>query len=435
MTRAPESPGMRLASALALLAVALHLTVSANLLRVAGIDYAHDGGSPFSRFHPATFLIFASLACLAASADGRRGIRSTPPGLLLFPLAMVATMLLSAASVGVSGDTVYVESYLSAGLLAIVSRTLPVADARRIARLAASLIALNVAIALGESALSTHLVPIFLEDRTLSDPPSEFRPAALFDHPLTAASATLVSLLVLPDLGLGRGRARLACVFPMTVFLMTGLVAFGERTPLALGLFFTCLRVARETGRRLLERRITGAELGLATSLIMAAGTAAAAATWSTDRGAAAWAPAGGGFGGRLAAHLTLDASASARLDQWRVLGLLDLRGWLIGTPIAEIPGLVYKIGLSRPLTGIESFWLFALLDLGLIGFILWAAGLFCFLREIWRGASRAGRSATLALLLAASCSNSLGRKCNLLVVLVACVAAPQALPRRGQPV
>ena len=115
---------------------------------------------------------------------------------------------------------------------------------------------------------------------------------------------------------------------------------------------------------------------------------------------------------------------------------MLDTRAWLFGTPIAETPDLIYRVGLDTALTDIENFWLLALINLGLVGFLIFAAGLACLLRHLWRVTSPWGRLSIVALILTASTSNSLGRKSNVLFVLTACVEATAALPRvrRAQP-
>lgn len=399
---APPAPLPAAARRLAFVAIALQLTVSANLLYLAGIDYAHPGGNPIGKFHPATW---ATLLALGLAMRARPAPRA-PADLRRFARAMLAVMVSSTLLVGPSGVAVYVESYLAAGLFAMLVERLAPGDRLRLARTVLALVATNVALGLCETAMHAHLVPVFLEERALADAPGEFRPSALFDHPLTASAVTMTALLGLPVLRLPRLLAHAA-----TGFLALGLLAWGERASLAIGLAFLAGRLARGEWRRLLHRRcgaLHAARLGLGALAI--AGAAAAIGCTTT-------------IGERIGAHSGADGSTAARLAEWRMLGMLDLRGWLLGTPIGDFPGMIYKIGFTWPFTGIESFVLFALLDLGLFGFAIWGAGLFCFLRHLWRRSGGAGRMAIVALMLTASTSNSLGRKCNILFVLVALLA------------
>ena len=394
-------------------AVGLQLTVSANLLYLLGIDYAHPGGNPLGKFHPATYLLALAMF-LAWRTRPIGGANPRPPRELRFFLgAMFAVMVWSTLFVGPSGVAVYVESYAVAGLFAVMVHRLDAATRLTLARLTAALVAFNVVLALGETIAHAHLVPIYLEETPLQDAPGEFRPSALYDHPLTGSAVTMMALLTLPDL-----RLRPWLTGAATCLLALGLVSFGERTALGIGLAFLAARIGGIEFGALLHRRVGPLHL-----LRVAAGAGAVAIALAVVVSATS-------IGERLGAHAGVDGSASARIDEWRILGLLDLHGWMFGTPIADFPRLIYKIGLTYPLTGIESFWLFALLDLGLIGFAIWGTALFAFLRHLWRNGSTAGRMATIALLLAASTSNSLGRKCNILFVLVACMAPGAAAKR-----
>lgn len=394
-------------------AIGLQLTVSANLLFLAGIDYAHPGGNPLGKFHPATYLL-ALATFLAWRARPVHGANPRPPrDLCVFLAAMFAVMVWSTAFVGPSGVAVYVESYVAAGMFALLVHRLDAGSRLRLARFATALVALNVLLALGETIAHAHLIPIYLEETALQDAPGEFRPSALYDHPLTGSAVTMTALLTLPDL-----RLKPWVMAAATCLLALGLVSFGERTALGIGLAFFAARIAGIELYALLHRRV-----GILHLLRVSAGVAAAAIALAIVVTATS-------IGERLGAHAGVDGSASARIDEWRILGLLDLHAWMFGTPIADFPLLIYKIGLTYPLTGIESFWLFAVLDLGLIGFAVWGTALFAFGRHLWRNGSAAGRMATIALLLAASTSNSLGRKCNILFVLVACMAPGAAVTR-----
>lgn len=403
-------------TALLVLAVVLSLTVSANLLSAIGIPYAEPGGDPLLKFHPATACIAA--AVLLALRHDRPALPPEARPLAAFAALMLAAAAWSVASVGPSGAAVYVESFLAPGGLAFAMRSLPAPNRRAIGLAALAAVLGNVVLALIETACRTHLVPIRLEDRILRDAPGEFRSAALFDHPLTASMAAMTALLVLPAFRLGRGRTALA-----SILLMLGLLAFGGRAAIAAALLGGGGALALAFVRRALDRRLSAASL----ATIVLAGAAAAAALAALL--------AATSLGARIGAHLYVDASAQSRTTEWLLPGMLDLRSLLFGTPIAVTPTLVWRLGLQYPFTDIENFWLMAFLDLGLLGFALYAAAIACLVRALWRAAAHPmARVAIAALLLVASTSNSLGRKSNVLLVLVALVCAADASPASRPP-
>ncbi len=394
--------------ALVCAAVLLSMSVSANLLTMIGIDYAQPGGLPFVKFHPASYLL--ALALLLHARRGRVRAARTP-ALAGFLVLLAAATAYATLTEGVSGAAVYVESDLVAGVLALLCLDLDPARGRAIGLLVVLMAALNVLIGLGELACGRHLVPVYLGAETLVDAPGEFRGAALYDHPLTGAAITMIAIFL--TIGL-RPRPRLAV--PVLLVLGCGLLSFGGRAALGTTAIALAIAGAWTLGRAMLHRRIDPAKAALLAGCGLLVPVAAATLLLTTA------------IGERIADKLYLDPSAQSRSVEWRVLGLLDPQALLFGNPISETPNLVYRIGLRYAFTGIESFWLMALLNLGLVGFTLYVTGFVSFAAHLWRRAAPAGRLALVSLLLVASTSNSLGRKSNLLLVLVAAIAA---LPRR----
>jgi hypothetical protein len=398
---------------LAAAAMTLSIGVSANLLYVLGIDYAHPGGNPLVKFHPATWALALGVASLCASmGDPLRALKrllSASPALAGFLALMTVTMLFSALSVGLSGATVYVESYLSAGLACLLLRGLTDAQRRSIATLIVGLLVLNAAIAIGESLTGTHFVPIYLEETALVDEAGAFRPSALADHPLTAAMLTVTGLCL--------SLAIRAPFLPAIVALFAvALLAFGGRASLAVALVAGGLALCRALWRDLLARRMTARRV----LYLLGAATVAPLG--------AAFLLASTGIGNRVMEKLYLDSSAQSRGAEWAVLSLLDPRALLFGSPIADTPGLIFRVGIDRPLTDIENCWLLAFINLGIVGFVPFAAAIACLVVHLWRTAAPWGRVAIVALLVTTSSSNSLGRKSNVLLVLAAAVET--GLPR-----
>ena len=106
----------------------------------------------------------------------------------------------SIVNVGFSGAAVYVESYLSAGLLAVALEVGTDRQKRTLAWWIIGFTVLSIIISIGEGATQTHLIPLHLADLTASaaGPGTEdFRGAGLFAHPLTAALSTMMATFML----------------------------------------------------------------------------------------------------------------------------------------------------------------------------------------------------------------------------------------------
>ncbi len=400
---AGQSPAIFL---LLLTAVVLLLTVSANLLFVLGIPYAHPGGDPLLKFHLATWILLAA-TLLHLRRVGLRRVVAGAPLLVAFLALVFATTLYAALTEGVSGAAVYVESEFVAGLAGLLALELDRRQRRQLGFVVVGLAALNVLIGLGELATTTHLVPVYLEENTLVDAPGEFRGSALYDHPLTGAAVTMIALFTTIAL-----RPRLLVAIPLLLILGTGMLSFGGRAALGVTAISFAALYAVSGFRAVLHRRV-GALATVAGMLGGLCVPAVAATVLATTA-----------VGSRIAEKLYLDPSAQTRGVEWQILSLLDTRALLFGNPISETPNLVYRLGLRYAFTGIESFWLMALINLGLVGFVLYVAGFGCLTAHLWRRAPAVGRVALLSLIAVASTSNSLGRKSCLLVVLVVSLAA-----------
>jgi hypothetical protein len=248
---------------------------------------------------------------------------------------------------------------------------------------------------------------VYLLDRELvvSDP--EFRPTALYDHPLTGAQMTLIGLclaLTLPLRPWGRGALLLA--------YGAGLLAFGGRAAIAVAAAMLAALAVVALLRRLAAGRLRLSELVLLLAGVVAAMALVALLLAGTDMGA------------RVLGRFTWDASAAARGVQWRILGMLDTGEWLAGASRERVALLVANLGLRFPFVAVENFWLLMFLNLGLLGFPLFVAGLLALLAGAWRRAGWQGRVLLVAVMTVASTSNSLGRKSNILTVLIPAVLA-----------
>src|ERR1700728_2099569 len=106
---------------LACAAVLLNMVISANLLYALGISYTAPGGSPFAKFHPATYLVMLAFALVLWQ---RRAPLATwqeywhrEPAIMGFMLCISWCVVLAFIANGPSGTAVYIESFAPATIL------------------------------------------------------------------------------------------------------------------------------------------------------------------------------------------------------------------------------------------------------------------------------------------------------------------------------
>ncbi len=384
------------------LAVITELTVSANLLTWAGIPYVTDGGVPLIKLHPGTDLIaLAFLLRLCRCSPWRLAVSS--PLAAAFVGAILFCILYAGVMTGAGNLIVLFDSFLPAGLLALI---LPQGTERGINRLRCAMsaaFAVNAALGLAESIARTNVIPLYLNDADYHPRSEDFRPTALYDHPLTGGVMTMLGLALSPT----RSCLRL----PYLVLMWAALVAFGGRMAVGMSaIAASCLPASRMLRRILL--RDAGPSSGLLViAAILPAGVAIAVILFST------------GISERLVGHLYWDPSAQARLAQWDILGRLDACQLTFGVPRRDLLAALNGVRLSTGVAVVENFWLLMFVTLGAACFIIFAAGMLSFLASLYRPASAAGRLLILAVIAVASSSNSLGRKSTVLVGLVATIA------------
>ncbi len=402
---------------LALGAVAINLLVSGNLLILLHIPYATDGGNFLVKLHPGTYLAMLSLlaACWRAPGPllGRMVRRAPVPALFL--LAMVGCFVWAGAMTGKARLVVFIENFMPAAILAMVLRDASPRAMRLMGVMILGLIALSVPVAVLETALHRHLVPVALNAGEVEHE-TDFRPTGLFDHPLTAAMMGMIGLFLASS-----PRLPFLVRSVMLPLMGLGLLAFGGRTALVLSVLLFGAWQAWELGRRLLQRRLTAADVLLVPALGVLVPLLALVVLTQTS------------LGERIATHFYWDESAQVRSVQWNIVGMMEPRELLFGMTLEAQERATHQLGLAWRIQVIENFWLLLFLYLGAIGFALFAAGFALMLGWTWRRGAANGRLMLLGVLLAASTSNSLGRKANILTVLVPAVMSTAFLaePRR----
>ena len=414
--RAPESaprpavyPTARNAFRLAVVAVALQFILSSNLLYVMGISYDVPGGNPLIKFHPSTYLaVLAALLAMRSRAGGRGSLARAfqdAPAYVAFVSAMLLCSVFALVSIGTRGAAVFVENYVSAGLLAYALETSGEQARRSLGRMMLAFSVVNVIVAVGETLTHTHVIPPFLGAEKFVEAEGDFRGTAGFDHPLTGAAVVMMSLLCLPELGLPSLVSALC--FPI---LCIGLLAFGGRTALGVSIVAMVSVTAYQMVRGMVVRRLDAKLFAAAVVATLLIPPAAYVTLNYTP------------VGERLVSHFYVDDSAEVRSVQWQVLDHLSLRDALFGVPEDEIPFLIFTVNLDQKLDAIESPWLLTFLKIGALGCVIFLAGVIPFLVRLWRLSSLWGKTLLISGIIVISSSNSLGVKSNVLFLLTAFV-------------
>ncbi len=397
-----RNSGIGAASRLAMLGVAAELLISANLMTLAGMPYVTDGGAMPAKLHPGTYLVgIADLAALGGG--GMVWVRRLDRRLWAFFAAILACMAFVLLLTGTSNLVVLLDTFLPAGLLAAAFSGASGRAQLALRRMMQVLLAGNAGLALGEMAAGTTLVPLYLNGAGYTALSEDFRPTALFDHPLTGALMMMMGLALAPA-----GRVGVA----YRGLIWAAMVAFGGRMALVVSVAGVVGRFGVRRLRLVLarDRRQAGglvaAGVGLVAVVVLAVGGLAL------------------GLGGRVAGHLYWDDSAQVRLAQWAIIGRLD--GWqvLLGTPREMLLAQINALRLGSGVEVIENFWLLMFASLGVVGFPMFLAAMGALFAWCWRLGAGRGRPLLVEVLLVASASNSLGRKSTVLVCLVATVCA-----------
>ena len=407
---------------LATVAVVIHFFVSSNLLFIAGIPYDVPGGLPLFKFHPATYLI--ALAAILAARERRGRLRQpqpsgrSAPATKIFVVTMLLCSIFSGVSIGTRGAAVFIENFVSAGLLAYVLEGWTPAERQTIGRLMLALCLANVVVALGETITHQHVVPPYLGGVEFKEGEGDFRGIAGFDHPLTGATITMLALLCA-----GRLRLSIGKTYASFGLLCLGLLAFGGRT--ALGVSFitlvclTLIAITRSLAAGRFPVQLLAASL-LGTILLLPLGYVVLTLT---------------PVGERLVSHLFIDESATTREVQWRVLDHISFEKAMFGVPEDDIPFLIETVNLDERLGAIENPWLLIFLKLGAVGATIFLAGFMTFLVHLWRGSALTGRAVIIAGLTVISSSNSVGVKTEVFFLFTAFVICAEDFAGAGRSV
>jgi len=381
-----------------------------NLLFELGIGYDVPESNAALKIHPSTYLSAIGVMLALAAVYQRK----TVPGLahwrmpIVFIVVISVCALSSFLSVGLASSSNYIDTFLAAGLLAMVVATGDSRQHRMLGYFIIAAVVANIVLSFWESVTEIHLIPMHISTFDLTkvegNEGSDFRPAALYSHPLVASTVTSMSVFVVLAM-----RLRLWLAGIVVALLAAGLLSFGGRASLvttgavlfvAGSLFIAVKLVRRQMSPRIIMCTLSA--IVLLPLLLTTLGT-------------------GTNIGNRLVTHFYVDDSAMARAQQWDVLERLDLREILYGTTRDRVEVLRSQIGLRANNLGFENPWLLLFLNLGIVNLLPFVFGMALFLTDLARRAGwPLGWMLVGSYLLIASTNNSLGVKAPDLSFLVA---------------
>jgi len=307
--------------------------------------------------HPAA--VFIAMCAIYAVVRGiipLGQLTRRAPALMLFIVGIPLVMLYSMYFVGFSGSTVFLQSFWSAGLLALILEPASARQKRLLGGILIAAVIANVVLGLYESYTQAELFPVsFDPDDTdfLVDGIEDFRAHALYDHPLTASLHTAMAIFLLYS-----SRIRLIFAAPMFGLMRVGLLAFGGRTALGVTMVVSAAAAVFLLVKGLVIRRPNwDLMVAIALAVIIIPPLTAVIVSETT-------------IADRIVHTLYYDDSAGVRATQWNVFGYLTLQDWLFGISKLHLDDLKFQIGLGGKYTDIENFWILIFLDLGAPGFL-----------------------------------------------------------------
>ncbi len=377
-----------------IIAVLVALMISNLALSALGIPYDVEGGLPLTKIHPATYI--ASLAMLALlCAPGNPFIAIDDivrrhHGLLLFLVAWL--FLLVHISLVLKGPfTNIIDTFLLPPFLLVLLARLDEQTLRRLAVAIHLIFALNALLGIVELGSGWRLTPLIVSGAELT---SDWRPSAIFGHPL--ANAAAIGCYVISFL-LGGGRDLASSLrAPALMLQVLALVVFGGRAAAVLVIPFATVIIVLWFVRAVREKRLTAMAAGLFAIAVPLLATAVALAF---DAGL---------FDQFVARFLDDDGSAKTRLEMFVLLSELPMHDLIFGPDAELITTLKRQLGLEY---GIESFWVSLVAHYGLLSTTIFLAGLFCLCKSIAQASRKEGGWVVFYFILVASSSESIAAK------------------------
>jgi hypothetical protein len=413
---ATRRAGRGIVDLLMIMGVITLFTLSNYALEYFGIPYTSEGGSLFSKIHPASYLF--CMALVLAVVANRNPIVYTLDLLLrywgstfLLAACLLLWLFISRYKPG------YTASFLIDALICAGVITLVFADAGERARLAAAravhvIMVINCLLSIVEGNTGWRLFPFVMGG---VDQTWEYRATALLGHPLTGGLVTGVYAVILMTVRDVRGLSE-RWRWPIALLCMAAMPFIGSRTSFVI-VYATAACVAVPGLVRFLNGEPVSARKVLAIMIVVPFAVGVLLALFQM-----------GLFDNFINRFLNDQSSAESRVQLFDLFKGFGLRDLLIGESFAD---LQTNIRLNSVAPSIENSWAALLLNYGLVmSAVLWVgiAGWFADMLRV------AGRNAILPLVyvfLVISTTVGISNKTGMLtlpaVLILALTAGAQA--------
>jgi hypothetical protein len=391
---------------LCVLAIVLQFTVTRHVLEAVGI-----ATPPKVQVSTLLLLIGAVYSLTHGVVPLSRWLRKAP-GLMLFIAGIPALTAYSVCFTGLSGSTMFIETFLSAGLLALLLEPASARQRQWLGRILMALVLGNCIVGLYESVVQTQLFPANYDpdatDAMREQILEEFRAQGFYEHPLSASAITSIAFFLLYSM-----RMRFITAAGAFGLMLVALLAFGGRTALGVTAIISVLAALYTLVAGLLKRRLRADLVQAVIAAVIVVPVVVAVIVTQTS------------IADRIVNNLYYEGSAAVRVTQWEVFYHLDLQQWLFGISKDQLAVVKYQIGLGGNYTDIENPWILIFLDLGAVGFAAFATIFLAFLVHLGRFTrSLNGWLIIISALIVQSSSNSLGVWTNELMLEVAFLMA-----------
>ncbi|MCX5519163.1 VpsF family polysaccharide biosynthesis protein [Kaistia defluvii] len=393
-----------LATGLTVLTLAVLFLVSSKVLQAVGIPYASTGGSPLTKFHPATFLALAALGTwaivigpgrlLAALAAQRPGILvfAMAIGLLTFQTAVVQQLPISAVV-----DTFVLPLALFISILALRATVM-----ERLVIALHLFFLLNSTLGYAEYFTGWRLTPNYEGGALIT---YDWRSTALLGHPLINALATGVYLLILS--GPGGRRFDLPIRTFLLIYSLGAMVAFGGRAA-------TVMALALLTARGLLSlvKILAGRPFGRRDALAVIVVLTLIATIGSLL-------VQGGVLDTFLSRFEDDSGSAATRVAMFHIFDGMALRDVFFAPDLGHVASNQRRLDLA---IGIESFVVAFFAYYGIVTTVIFFAGLVFFGAEIIRTVGTPGLIPLAYFFLVSSTSTGVANKTTDMALIMAMI-------------
>ena len=394
--------------------VVLLLGVSGGMLWEVGYNYDGLTGSPATKIHPSTYLLFVAALWRAFAAGnplrfGLARIAVLPAASWLLVLSILLLVLTALrGGVGLAG---FIDTFSAPALLALLLADYGEADLKPLTATLHAMLAINAVMGLLEYAAHTQVFPFRLDGvRQFED----MRSTALQGHPLSNAALTGIYVIALMT-----GATSMSSGLRLALLLLqfAGLAVFGGRTAIVVALAAAPLIGLYQMFETLRRRRIS--------LLVAAAAFVAPPLVLALVAGALST-----GIADLLLLRFSEDSgSAATRVIMFELLKPFSWGELIAGPDLEMVETLRRRYGLEQ---GIENPFVRLTLYQGVFVMMTIFLSLIWFFRELLKRRGFGVLAAVIAMTVVLNAAESISSKTNILAkyVLIFVCLYPRRAPQ-----